>query len=182
LKFELLKFELTTEYPKVTLPPESPHDLHPDTRRTRCCRFSRARKNGIPVVCFRENSYGVSNQHLSLLDSKQIPFKTLEASSFPLPRSSQPRDEEYEIYLPLKYNDGTEIEPETLKQIRQRLFPVFGSGYGQFSFRTLSRYVRYGGVQFVDDYNLFFKNFKEQLKRTLRQFDILITVHNIETI
>jgi len=31
-------------------------------------------------------------------------------------------------------------------------------------------------------YNLFFKNFKEQLKRTLRQFDILITVHNIETI
>ena len=51
-------------------------------------------KSGLPIVCFRENSYGVSNEHLSLLDSKQIPFKKLEASSFPLPRPSQPHDEE----------------------------------------------------------------------------------------
>jgi hypothetical protein len=50
-------------------------------------------------------------------------------------------------------------------------------------------------VEFVDDIirfeiiaeqefhsNLFFRNFKEQLKRTLRQFDILITIQSIETI
>ena len=30
----------------------------------------------------------------------------------------------YEIYLPLKYNDGTEVEPEKLKQIRERLVPL----------------------------------------------------------
>jgi hypothetical protein len=33
----------------------------------------------------------------------------------------------YEIYLPLKYNDGQEIEPEKLKQIRQQLIAVFGA-------------------------------------------------------
>jgi len=54
---------------------------------------------------------------------------------------------------------------------------------------------RYAGVEFIDDIikfeiiteqdlraNLFFKSFKNQLKRTLRQFDILITVQEIETI
>jgi hypothetical protein len=51
-------------------------------------------KSGIPVVCFRENSYGVSSEHLNLLNSKQIPFKKLEANSFPLPRTSQTHDEE----------------------------------------------------------------------------------------
>jgi hypothetical protein len=54
---------------------------------------------------------------------------------------------------------------------------------------------QYGGVEFVDDIirfeiiteqdfqsNLFFKSFKKELKRTLRQFEILITVQEIETI
>ena len=54
---------------------------------------------------------------------------------------------------------------------------------------------KYGGVEFVDDIirieiitktdlisNQFFKNFKRQLKRKLRQFDILITVQDIHTI
>lgn len=51
---------------------------------------------------------------------------------------------------------------------------------------------RYRGVEFVDDIIrieiitdedlLFFKNFKRQLKRTLRQLDILITVQDIRTI
>ena len=43
----------------------------------------------------------------------------------------------YEIYLPLKYNDGTEIEPEKLKQIRQRLVAV-RCHYRQPSYRTVS--------------------------------------------
>jgi hypothetical protein len=33
----------------------------------------------------------------------------------------------YEIYLPLKYNDGTEIEAEKIKQIREELIAVFGA-------------------------------------------------------
>ena len=33
----------------------------------------------------------------------------------------------YEIYLPLKYNNGSEIEPEKFKQIREQLMAVFGA-------------------------------------------------------
>jgi hypothetical protein len=52
---------------------------------------------------------------------------------------------------------------------------------------------RYGGVEFVDDIiqieiiteedlmsNRFFKRYKQHLKRTLRQFEILITVQDIQ--
>ncbi len=31
----------------------------------------------------------------------------------------------YEIYLPLKYNDGTEIEPVKIKQVREELISAF---------------------------------------------------------
>jgi hypothetical protein len=33
----------------------------------------------------------------------------------------------YEIYLPLKYNDGREIEAAKIKQIREELIAVFGA-------------------------------------------------------
>ena len=33
----------------------------------------------------------------------------------------------YEIYVPLKYNDGREIEAEKIKQIREELIAVFGA-------------------------------------------------------
>jgi len=33
----------------------------------------------------------------------------------------------YEIYLPLKYNDGREIEAEKIKQIREELVGMFGA-------------------------------------------------------
>jgi hypothetical protein len=33
----------------------------------------------------------------------------------------------YEIYLPLKYNDGRGIEAEKIKQIREELITVFGA-------------------------------------------------------
>ena len=101
----------------------------------------------------------------------------------------------YEIYLPLKYNDGQEIEPEKLKQIRQQLIAVFGAVTVSSLAAPFEGTWRYAGVEFIDDIikfeiiteqdlraNLFFKSFKNQLKRTLRQFDILITVQEIETI
>jgi hypothetical protein len=80
----------------------------------------------------------------------------------------------YEIYLPLKYNGGTEIEPEKLKQIRQRLVSVFGAVTVSPLSAPFQGTWRYGGVEFVDDIirfeiiaehefhsNLFFKDFKE---------------------
>lgn len=50
-------------------------------------------KSGSPVLCLAENSYGVSSEHLNLLNSKRIPFKKLDANHVPLPRPSQPHDE-----------------------------------------------------------------------------------------
>jgi hypothetical protein len=101
----------------------------------------------------------------------------------------------YEIYLPLRYNDGKEIEPQKLKQIREQLIAVFGAITVSSLSAPFQGTWRYGGVEFMDDIirievitekdlssNRFFKNFKRQLKGTLHQFDILITVYDIETI
>ncbi len=51
-------------------------------------------KSGVPVSCHADNSYGVADEHLTLLNSKQIPFKKLGAGSLPRPSPSQPHDEE----------------------------------------------------------------------------------------
>jgi|SRR5215213_10827830 len=101
----------------------------------------------------------------------------------------------YEIYLPLKYNDGTGIEPEKLEEIQQQLIAVFGAMTVSSLSAPFQGTWTYGGVEFVDDIirieiitkadlisNHFLKNFKRQLKRKLRQFDILITVQDIHTI
>ena len=98
----------------------------------------------------------------------------------------------YEIYLPLKYNDGSDIQLEKLEEIQQQLIAVFGAMTVSSLSAPFQGTWRYGGVEFVDDIVRieiitdeelrFFKNFKRQLKRTLRQLDILITVQDIHTI
>ena len=98
----------------------------------------------------------------------------------------------YEIYLPLKYNDGKKIESEKLKEIRQQLMAVFGGITVSSMSAPYEGTWRYAGVEFNDnifrieiittedlDSLRFFKNLKRQLKRTLRQLDILITVQDI---
>ena len=101
----------------------------------------------------------------------------------------------YEIYLPLKYNDGREIEPEKFKQVREELIAVFGAITVSALTAPFQGTWQYGGVEFIDDVikieiisvedlkaNRFFKGFKQRLKRLLQQFDILITVQDIRTI
>jgi hypothetical protein len=98
----------------------------------------------------------------------------------------------YEIYLPLRYNEGRKIEPQKLKEIRQQLIAVFGALTASSRSAPFQGTWRYKGVEFVDDIiwiqiitkdmNDFFKSFKRQLKRTLRQLDILITVQDIHMI
>ena len=98
----------------------------------------------------------------------------------------------YDIYLPLKYNDGSDIEPEKFEEIQQQLIAVFGAMTVSSLSAPFQGIWRYGGVEFVDDIIRieiitneeleFFKNFKRRLKRTLRQIDILITMQYIHTI
>ncbi len=101
----------------------------------------------------------------------------------------------YEIYLPLKYNDGREIEAEKIKQIREELIAVFGALTVSSQSAPYQGSWKYGGVNFIDDIikieiiagsdrkiERFFKGYKEHLKRLLKQIDILITAQNIRTI
>ena len=101
----------------------------------------------------------------------------------------------FEVYLPLKHNDGTNIEAEKLEEILQQLMSVFGALTMSSLSSPLQGKWRYGGVEYLDDISRvdimakdewdsiqFFKNFKRRLKRTLRQLDILITLQYIHTI
>ena len=98
----------------------------------------------------------------------------------------------YDIYLPLKYNEGSDIEPEKLEEIQQQLMAVFGAITVSPLSAPFKGTWRYGGVEFVDDIirieiitdeePYFFRNLKRQLKRTLRQRDILITVQDTKMI
>src|SRR6266705_960650 len=101
----------------------------------------------------------------------------------------------YEIYLPLKYNDGREIEAEKIKQIREELIAVFGALTVSSLSAPYQGSWKYGGVEFIDDIikievitlddpnaDNFFQEFKKRLREFLRQIDILITVQDIRTI
>ena len=101
----------------------------------------------------------------------------------------------YEIYLPLKYNDGREIEAEKIKQIREELIAVFGALTVSSQSAPYQGIWKYGGVDFIDDIikieiiagddrktASFFRRFKVHLKRLLEQIDILITEQHIRTI
>jgi len=95
----------------------------------------------------------------------------------------------------LKYNDGREIEAEKFKQIREELIAVFGALTVSSQSAPFQGSWKYGGVDFIDDIikieiiasgdrrtEKFFREFKDHLKRLLKQIDILITTQNIRTI
>ena len=98
----------------------------------------------------------------------------------------------YDVYLPLKYNNGAAVEAETFKQIRQQLMAVFGAITTSSKSAPFQGTWRYGGVEFIDEIIRmeiitneeveFFKNFKRRLKTKLRQIDILITMQYIYVI
>ena len=64
---------------------------------------------------------------------------------------------EYELYIPLNYNDGPPIEPEKLVEVRDRLLQQFGLFTGD------ARRAR-----------RFFRRLKEVLKQELKQEEIFI--------
>ncbi|HKO34925.1 MAG TPA: hypothetical protein VJV21_00490 [Pyrinomonadaceae bacterium] len=57
----------------------------------------------------------------------------------------------YEIYLPLKYNDGKEIESEKIKQIREELIGKFGAITVSSRSSPYQGTWKYGGVEYIDD-------------------------------
>ena len=92
---------------------------------------------------------------------------------------------EYDIYVPLSYNDGRPVEPEKLGRLRDSLLAVFGGvtffpqeneGYWQMGdivfrdriviFRVLAHDAELGRA--------FLRGLKEELKADLEQEEILI--------
>ncbi len=95
----------------------------------------------------------------------------------------------YEVHLPLNYGDGNPIEQEKIDSVREELVAEFGSLAEPYR-----RTWKYDGVKYLEILKLeivtpndkvprkFLKDFKERLKESLRQRDILITSHRIQTV
>ena len=94
----------------------------------------------------------------------------------------------YEIHLPLTYSDGMPIEQEKIRSVRDELVNAFGS------FVVPDRKTwKYDGVRCFEIMRIeivtlddkvpkkLLKDFKERLKESFRQTDILITTHRIQT-
>jgi len=94
----------------------------------------------------------------------------------------------YEIHLPLNYINGEPIEQEKIRNVRDELVNAFGSfvvpdqGTWRYDGVTYIEIMRVEIVT-VDDKvpKKFLKVFKERLKESFRQTDILITTRRIQT-
>jgi hypothetical protein len=120
-----------------------------------------------------------------------------EASPYRLQVKASENDgmKKYEIYLPLKYNDGSRIESRKITRIREELVDVFGARTVSSQAAPYQGAWNYRGIDFIEDIikieiiaradrktQKFFKQFKQRLKRLLRQIDVLIVAQDIRTI
>lgn len=98
--------------------------------------------------------------------------------------------ERYEILLPLRYNDGTPIEPEKFQQTRRELIEKFGaitvepqSAHGIWTHGSkeyadeLIRFIV--DIETTPETDKFFREFKERLKTRFQQIEIWITAYPI---
>ncbi len=101
----------------------------------------------------------------------------------------------YEIYLPLKYNDGRDIEPEKYRQVKVELSAYFGGitmspMAAPFEGTWIQHGIEYRDVIIkveivaADDEKIerFFRDYKETLKEVFQQHEVLITVQEIRTL
>lgn len=92
---------------------------------------------------------------------------------------------EYDIYVPLTYNDGSAVEPRKLVRLRERLLEQFGGV--TFFPQSNDGFWTQGGVTYRDEIVIyrvitdkvrtarrFLTQLKADLKRDLKQEEILI--------
>ncbi len=100
---------------------------------------------------------------------------------------------EFEIYVPMHYNDGSAIESAKLDNLRRRLFDYFG-GLTDTRQRNAGAW-KVGNVAFHDEIVIyrvlavkqhparrFLMDLKEELERELRQQEILIVEREVEVL
>ena len=96
----------------------------------------------------------------------------------------------YEILLPLRYNDGSPIEPEKFEQTRVELIAQFQGA--TFDPQPVRGFWVQQGMEYEDllvrvivdvedtlEAYTFFTHFKETLKERFRQLEIWITYHDL---
>jgi len=99
----------------------------------------------------------------------------------------------YEILLPIRYNDGTPVEPNRFFQTQEELVAAFGAL--TTSPELLRGVWMHEGQRFEDEHlrvvvdveatpenRAFFARFKEQLKSRFRQIDIWVVSYEIEVV
>ena len=104
----------------------------------------------------------------------------------------------YEIYLPLRYNDGTRIERRKFQQVERELLEEFGgfTAMQQDSLHALRGFWEYKGQVYQDEIVLFtvytfeefegaevfLSHYKQVLKEKFRQEEVLLTAQTLEVI
>ena len=100
---------------------------------------------------------------------------------------------EYDVFVPLYYNDGSPVEPEKLLALKRRLLDQFD---GLTFFPQANEGLwRAGGVTYRDEIVIFriltadaaearqfLSELKEELKRELNQEEILIVERDVDTL
>ncbi len=99
----------------------------------------------------------------------------------------------YEILLPLLYNDGSAIEKEKYLTTNEELLDEFGATTSD-SKRIVGRWIYQNelfedrllriivDVPITQNHEIFFKRYKEILKKRFKQIDIWITSYEINVI
>jgi hypothetical protein len=100
---------------------------------------------------------------------------------------------EYDVYLPLSYNDGTPVPAEKIRQIKKLLLDRFGGlthfpqeneglwKLGQVTFRDKIIVLRVLSDD-EDGASKFFSSFRQQTQRELAQAELLIIEREVRTI
>ena len=100
---------------------------------------------------------------------------------------------EYELYVPLHYNDGRPIEPEKLSRLKRSLVEEFGGlthfpqeneglwKVGSHTFRDRIVILRVLASD-ISQAEKFFANLKKALQRDWHQQDVLIVTRNVSAV
>jgi hypothetical protein len=100
---------------------------------------------------------------------------------------------EYDLFLPLQYNDGSPIEPRKFRELQRQLLAHF-DGFTYFP-QPNEGFWKMGGLVYHDEIVIyrvlspkprtakrFLSQLKEVLKKEFRQEEILIVERDVETL
>lgn len=104
------------------------------------------------------------------------------------------REREYDLFVPLHYNDGTPIEPEKIARLKQRLierfgglthFPQSNEGFwkvGRVTFRDRIIILRVLADASDAGAECFLLSLKEEMTRAWHQEEVLVVARDVSVL